>query len=652
MEKFNIENRRYLGSKTRLLPFLDKIIKENTQGCRTFLDLFGGTGVVANRFKEDYQVSVNDILFSNFVVYQCFMGNETVNEKKIERILETFNSVAPEGENYYSQNFADTYLSANNMCIVGKVREQIKQLSKAKEINLREESVLLTSLLYAVDKIANTVGHYDAFRKGGDLERKLVFRFPELSKDVPSLKPRIFNQEASELVQTISADIVYLDPPYNSRQYCDCYHFLENLMRDEHPKVSGVARKMDRSSLKSDYCNRSRASSSFRKLIGRIKAKYILVSYNNTGLTANDRSNARISDEDIWDILSSKGEVRVFEKEFPAFAANKYSRKDNKERVFFCKVTSKLKAVVRPSKKETLFFQSPLNYTGGKFKLLPQLMPLFPKRIDSFYDLFCGGFNVGINMVGRANQIIGVDNNVRLVELLEWLRNTPSNIVFSKVEKYVRTFGLSDTFNNGYETYGCTSSEGLGKFNKSGFLSLRSSYNKSPDCSKLLVLIFFAFNNQLRFNDNGEFNLPVGKRDFNARLRQKLSAFLAKLHSNTINFIAQDFKNLDIYKLRTEDFIYADPPYLLGTASYNENKGWSSEKEADLLDFLLKIDKIGVRFALSNVLVHKGKRNEQLIEWLLSSGFNLHYLNFNYSNSNYQLKDRTALTKEVLITNY
>lgn len=311
---FEINNRRYLGSKYKLLSFIEGIIDKHCNGSTTFLDLFGGTGIVAAHFNKRFHIIVNDILKSNVFAYQTFLSGDTIDLDKVKEIIEGYNSLSVEDypENYYSQNFADTFLSKDNMKKVGVIREDISNKVKNGEISNREEAVLITSLLYAIDKIANTVGHYDAFRRTGDFNRVLTLAIPLLS-DTNNEKNQITNMDANTLVKKLQSDIVYIDPPYNSRQYCDAYHFLENVAEHKKPEVKGVARKMDRTHLKSDYCT-NKAAIQFRELIQNIQAKFILVSYNNTGEKINSRSNAKISDTEIIEILKSKGKLFIYEK--------------------------------------------------------------------------------------------------------------------------------------------------------------------------------------------------------------------------------------------------------------------------------------------------------------------------------------------------
>ena len=185
-----------------------------------------------------------------------------------------------------------------------------------------------------MDKIANTCGHYDAYRKNGDLDKKLELLIPKINST--GINNKIFNEDINKLVKKISADVVYLDPPYNSRQYCDTYHLLENVANWQKPKLEGVAKKMDRSALKSEYCTIN-AAKVFEDLIKNIRAKYIVLSYNNMANKGNDRSNAKLSDNDILRILKEKGNVKQFSQNYKAFSSGKSDIEENAERLFVCK---------------------------------------------------------------------------------------------------------------------------------------------------------------------------------------------------------------------------------------------------------------------------------------------------------------------------
>ena len=651
---FEIGNRRYLGSKAKLLNFIHETIEKECGHFDSFLDLFAGTGNVGWSFNDDKtKVIVNDLLVSNYFSYLSFFGKQKINNRKIKQIINEYNKVNETTENYFSKNFSNTYFSNANCIKIGFIREDIEKKFISGAINEREKAILITSLIYAMDRIANTVGHYDAFRLNGDLNQKLILDELSIPKSSINKNNEVYNLDANFLVQKIKADIVYIDPPYNSRQYCDAYHLLENVAIWNKPQVYGVAKKMDRSTLKSKYCSKT-APLVFDQLIKNINAKYIVVSYNNTGTKGAGRSQAKISDEDIISSLEKKGSVKVFETDHNQFTTGKSVFNNHKERLFVCKVGDFSNNKMQKNEIKEGFAKSPLNYTGGKFKLLAQLNAKFPKNISTFIDMFGGGFNVGSNI--SADLIVYNDKNKKLTRLIKLFYKYQGSNIIDKIDKISFEFNLSNSYVNGYEYYSCTSDKGLGRYNKEGYLKLRNKYNHMTIDNEekdflLLTLIVYCFNNQIRFNDNGHFNMPVGKRDLNNSMRNNIKNFSSKLKGKKIIFMSKDFNKINLSNFNAP-FVYCDPPYYLGTASYNENDGWTEEDEIKLLSFLEKLNEQGIPFALSNVIQHKGLIHEILQNWINKNFFNTTYIKSNYSNSNYHLKDKINNTVEVLITNY
>ncbi|WP_346208293.1 DNA adenine methylase [Caldifermentibacillus hisashii] len=335
-KKLQINNRRYLGSKYKLLDFIRKIVVENCQGIETVADIFGGTGVVADLFnREGKNIIVNDILYSNYMSYWTWFRNDPINEDKISSIIHELNHAEPEEDNYVSKNFGGTYFTQYNAKKIGYIREQIELLSES--LTFREKAILITSLLYAMDKVANTVGHYDAYRRKLDSFNKLTLLVPDLN-DEWNEGNQIYKEDANELVKQIRADLFYIDTPYNSRQYGDAYHLLENISEWKKPEVMGVARKMvNRSHIKSDYCT-MKAPQVFADLVSHIDGKYILVSYNNMAKKGVGRSNAKISAEEIIGILETRGPVQIFETEFHPFTTGKSMIEDHKEILYLCEI--------------------------------------------------------------------------------------------------------------------------------------------------------------------------------------------------------------------------------------------------------------------------------------------------------------------------
>lgn len=330
---FDIQNRRYTGCKYKLLDKISEIIKDKCKG-DVFCDIFAGTGVVAAKMLPFMKkVIINDFLYSNEIIYNGFFLQEEYNQKIINECLKEFDSIDIKKvtDNYVSVNFGGKYFSYNDALVIGEIRERIEKMKNT--INKKEYCILLASLLYSFDKIANTVGHYDAFIKKENIEDK--FKFELISPIKCDTEIEIYREDSNQLCKKISADIVYIDPPYNSRQYGNSYHLLENIAYWEKKQVFGIAGKVRNNEAKSQYCLEN-ATETFRDLIENLDCKYIILSYNNMARKGNSRSNAKISDDSIMEILSKKGIVSVFSVKYKLFSTGKTNINDNEERLFLC----------------------------------------------------------------------------------------------------------------------------------------------------------------------------------------------------------------------------------------------------------------------------------------------------------------------------
>lgn len=280
------------------------------------------------------------------------------------------------------------------------------------------------------------------------------------------------------------------------------------------------------------------------------------------------------------------------------------------------------------------FIKSPLNYIGGKYKLLPQIISKFPNRIESFIDLFAGGLDVSIN-INNANNIYSNDINCYLIDIYKVFQNSTIDYILSYITDVISKYNLSTT-------------------NQDGYLELRTYYNNVKYPLDLYILACYSFNHQVRFNNKHEFNVPFGRNrsSFNSNIRQNLINFhnkITKIHFQSLNFIDYNIKNLS-----TDDFVYADPPYLISCGSYNDGKrgfnAWNQSNDIELFSFLDELNKYNIKFALSNITKHKGIENYKLLEW--KNKYNTHYINMNYNNSNYNVKNKNNITEEILVTNY
>ena len=277
------------------------------------------------------------------------------------------------------------------------------------------------------------------------------------------------------------------------------------------------------------------------------------------------------------------------------------------------------------------YFKSPMNYMGNKYKLLSQIVPLFPKDIDIFVDMFCGGLDVSLNV--EANKKICNDKESHIIDFYSNIQSQTGEEVHNKLLEIVEKYKLDMT-------------------NAEGYNSLRSDYNKENNWVLFYSLIAHSFNHQIRYNTKGEFNMPFGKNRscYNKSLQSRLKDFVDRVDSK-FNFSNLDFRALDLDSLTDNSFVYCDPPYIITTATYNENGGWTEKDERDLLNLLDKLHEKGIKFGLSNVMSQNGKTNEILKEW--SKKYTVHNLNYNYGNSSYHKKDRSVSdTEEVYICNY
>lgn len=285
------------------------------------------------------------------------------------------------------------------------------------------------------------------------------------------------------------------------------------------------------------------------------------------------------------------------------------------------------------------WIKSPINYIGNKYKLLPQIIPLFPKEIDHLVDLFGGSGTVLINT--KAEHYIYNDINNYVAEIFEGLVKAGSaEEIIEQVEAIIKEYSLSMT-------------------NKEGFEKLRDDYNKGRrDWITLYTLMCHSFNHQFRFNSNHEYNSSFGKNRsyFSERQKQDLIRMKEKSELKDVEIHKCSFeKCLSEYEwnqFSKNDLVYCDPPYLSSVGNYNDGKrgfeGWTPEHERKLLSLLTMLDNNGVRFALSNNFKYD---NSYLQEWLDENKFNTLYLHGDYVNCNYHKKDRSK-DIEVLITNY
>lgn len=300
----------------------------------SFCDIFAGTATVTNRFVSKYKsVIINDFLYANNIIYKAFFAPGVWDKDKLVKIICEYNSLRAEDvdDNYFSINFGGKFYDYDSAKLIGHIRQDIED--RKETITEKEYSILLASLIYTIDRMANTVGHFDAYIKKPIKPQKLKIRLVE-AKSYDNVV--IYREDANTLAKKIKSDIVYIDPPYNSRQYCRFYHLYETLVKWDKPKLYGVALKPEPENM-SKYCT-TKATDTFRDLIQSLDAKYLVVSYNNTYNSKSNSSENKITLEDIEKILKEKGRTKVYDHDYRFFNAGKTELDDHKEYIFVTKV--------------------------------------------------------------------------------------------------------------------------------------------------------------------------------------------------------------------------------------------------------------------------------------------------------------------------
>jgi len=335
LKYFNIFNRRYTGSKLKLIPWIHEVIADNCKNTSSFTDIFAGTGSVSHSilglFKE---IIINDFLFSNEVIYKGFFEQSSWSEDAVREFIQGFSKVDASAlkDNYFSKNYGTKYFSNNDAKLIGHIRDRLE--IQKNSFSEKEFNIILSSLVYSVDKAANTVGHYDAYRIRPDIKDRFVFHQILPLKLNNTIK--IYREDANEIIRSLETDVLYVDPPYNSRQYSRFYHLLENLVQWKKPQLHGVAMKPDPENM-SDYCKVS-AFEAFQDLINNADAKTIIVSYNNTYQSKSSSSKNKISHDQILTALRERGPIKEFSKKHTHFNAGKTDFSDHKEYLFITQV--------------------------------------------------------------------------------------------------------------------------------------------------------------------------------------------------------------------------------------------------------------------------------------------------------------------------
>lgn len=680
---------RFIGNKTNLLEDIELFINENIPHYENlvFCDIFSGSTSVGRYFKKEYEIISNDNMYFSYVLQRATIELNEIPEfaklqmeldkKSLEEILK-YLETEPLDDLQNDFNVKDEELfilnnyTPNENCErmyfipdIGRRIDLIRILTERwhneDKINEDEYYYLLALLIEAVPFYSNISGVYGAYLKHWDKRAYKTFEFPKLDICNNKKNNKSFNEDSLELIKEIKGNILYVDPPYNHRQYVPNYHVLETIAHYDYPEIKGVTGMRDYSNQVSPFCRKNEVYGALEYLVSNADFNYIVMSYSTDGI---------LTEEEIEEIFKKYGNPETFRKNRIKYrkykSKQKQKSKDLKELLFFIELKpmpenypiKKIKKETQTTllnfnennnipqnenkktkKEKNKFLKSPFNYIGGKHKIMPQIFPNFPTKISTFVDLFGGGFNVGINM--DADKIIYNDQITPLVDLFQYLKDNEYEDIITYIRNRIDEYNIK-------------------KEEKEGFLEFRDYYNEhSENPLDLYVLIAYSFNYQIRYNNSGEYNCPHGtnRSHFSKNMENRLEKFVQKIHEKDITFYNKDFTDLDLVnKLDKDSLVYCDPPYLITTGSYNDGnrgfKNWTKKEEQQLLDLLDKLNENGIKFALSNVIRQGDKSNDLLLNWIEKNNYKVININSDYSNSNYKKKDENKKAEEVLVINY
>lgn len=314
----------YIGSKLSLIDFLVENIEQvsgTTNG--VFADLFAGTGIVGATFKKrDYEVIANDIQHYSYVINKHYIENSDSVDISLIDYLNGLNGVEGFVYNNYCMGSGSgrNYFTDENGKKCDAIRTTLDFLYNSRNITQGQYYSLLASLINSIDKCANTASVYGAFLKHTKKSASKKFVLESLPT-IYGKKGSVHNKDINKLISEVSGDILYLDPPYNSRQYCANYHVLESISRYDNPVLNGKTGLRDYNGQKSQYCSSKTVVKTFDELLSKADFKYIFLSYNNEGLMPFDV---------IQNIMKKYGKYEMFSTKHQRFRADKKENRNHK----------------------------------------------------------------------------------------------------------------------------------------------------------------------------------------------------------------------------------------------------------------------------------------------------------------------------------
>lgn len=599
---------RYLGNKEGILQDITNLLNQKNLMNKqlTFFDAFAGTGAVSVALKNNFNIKINDSLSWSVIYTKGRLLSQNSNFKKLGvDPFDYFNSNENTRKDFFYREYSPgasnrMYFSVENAGKIDWIRYTIEQWKVNDLLDYGEYEYLLASLIESISKVANTAGVYGAYLKKWDPRalKKMEFIPVPRNEDrnpINISENNFFNEKLENIIAQVETDILYLDPPYTQNQYGTQYHLLETLIKMDNPSISPITGSRPTGPMRSDWSKEFKVNILLDKILSETTARYVLMSYSDDGIMSQSFIEAafkRYGKAETYEVR------KIDYKKYNNYKSKK--RASHHEYLFFVELKNK----------DSIIYESPLNYTGSKSGMVDTIYSKVPGNPKYFFDIFGGGFNVGIN--STSNNIYYNDNNYIVSELIAMFRDQDTYSLIKYIKSQINKFELTAANSENYKI-------------------VRDYYNNQykKDPRLLFTLIMYGFQQQIRFNSKLELNNPVGMRWFNDKILEKLVSFSRVIKEIDLTITACDFNEVVIPD-GPETFIYLDPPYRLTLGSYNDGKrgfsAWNIESEKKLLAFMEKRNAAGNKIMMSYILEHGELQNDNLKNWLTNNN-HFHYIN-------------------------
>lgn len=594
---------RYLGNKekyaTKICQFFER--RNLLDNDYTLFDAFCGSGCVSDKCKNRFsKIIINDNLLSSALYSLGRLNANSITFKKLGfNPMEYFNSKKNKIEgikkgfvyNHYSLKSGRSYFNDENACRIDYVRLTIQRWYDENLINEVEFAYLIASLLESVSNISNTRGSYSSFLEKNKQRKNFYneFIFTSVSCFNSDLRAEIdfMNANINEIIESIDCDVLYIDPPRNSKdKYDKHYHLLETIARYDYPQVIGKTGNRKIPNYDNSWNNQYKSLINFEHMVAKTRANYIVVSCND---------NCFVNRKFVEQVLGRY-----------CINTDKKLLAPNHKKTISSFDSAKDEYIIYGEKlpSDKVIYTCPINYPGNKSRVVKKYPREFNAREnlqnneETFIDLFAGGFNAGINALGYKKYIYN-DLDSQITGVIKMLYETDAYRLLRFCKKIIKTYNLDSSKKEYFNIF-------------KDYVSTKAKY-KDSYFMYVFLLILYSFRNFPKFKKNDTFANSHGNKTFDEGDIEKIISFSRRLKEIDVEFLSLDYQQVAIGNVDTTT-IYIDPPYMLTHFKYRWE--WSEADERRLINYMDKLCNDNYYFLLSNVLTYKKKKNELLKNWI------------------------------------